>query len=106
MPPSGYSYDQAEAVSEFFASCVRALVSENRGMRTASEAIKREIASISADLKEGHRPAFEHHLLELTKVFYTELLSECPSTFDDLPAHAEGRLDEVRSRILGIHVAA
>ena len=69
MPPSGYNYAQAEAVSEFLRSCVGALIVENRGLRAPAAAISREVESITRDLKTESRPAFERELLALTRSF-------------------------------------
>lgn len=105
MPPSGYNNTQAESVCDFLRSCVGALVQENRGLRDSQTAIRREIDSISRDLKHEKRPGFESDLLGLTKAFYEALLKGCPEKVDELSEHAESCLAGFRSRILDIHVA-
>ena len=105
MPPSGYNKTQAESVCDFLRSCVESLIHENRGVRDPQTAIRREIDSITRDLKKEKRPGFERDLLGLTKAFYETLLKNCPKNLDDLSEHAEGCLSDFRSRILDIHVS-
>ena len=105
MPPSGYNYAQAEAISEFLRSCVGALILENRGLRAPSAAISREVESITRDLGTENRLAFERELLALTRSFYEALLKDAPASLDDLAEHAEDILADFSARILNIHVA-
>jgi hypothetical protein len=104
MPPSGYNRNQAESMTDFLRSCVAALISENRGIRTAPAAIQREVSSISRDLEIAHRAPFEVGLLKATKAFYEELLVGCPADLEDLTVHADECLAGLRARILEIHV--
>lgn len=105
MPPSGYNHPQAESLCEFLRSCVGALIQENRGLCDTQTAIRREIDSVTRDLKHEKRPEFERDLLGLTKAFYEALLKDCPEKLDALTEHAENCLASFRSRIIDIHIA-
>lgn len=92
-------------ISGFLSSCVDDLISQNRGLRTPSEAIAREIRHIDKDLGEVQRGKVPEKLLELTKHFYVSLASRHSPTFEALRTDADQIVQDLDREILSIQVS-
>lgn len=104
MPPSGFSKQQSEFITNFLKSCGFALKSESISLgRTPKEGLLKEINDINQYISNSNNPT-ANHLLNLTRNYYEELLQENPEDFESFEKIMLVKLDIISNTILDIKV--
>ncbi|HEY6022300.1 MAG TPA: hypothetical protein VIY48_21320 [Candidatus Paceibacterota bacterium] len=107
MPPSGFSENHTRELSSFLSGCLKDLIEENRGVRTAHQAVAREIRHIDTDLAKNARSPAATATLQLVRAFYGKMLAKIPENEKDFGhLHTAGTLAarEVMDEVEAIHV--
>ena len=107
MPPSGYSSGQASHLRAFLQSCasdlLREAVAEGQEIRAK---LVSEIGDIDGYLADGHAPhAATRSVLELTRSFYSDVLTRHPELAADYWQAVEAALQAIGAQILEVHIS-
>ncbi len=107
MPPSGYSTDQSDRITEFLRSCAQALRDESVAAgRPLREGLAKEIRDIQSALPSYAQAGVAAPVLSLTGVFYDRLLAHNIENESDFWRAVEREITAARDSVLGVHVLA
>lgn len=103
MPPSGYTFNQADHATEFLISCGQSLIAEAKadGL-TPLQGLQREVANIDKLLSSGKFSPVECTLFSFNRHYYTQLIGYRSSSFEELALQLGVAADEIRTSLLSV----
>lgn len=105
MPPSGFNIKQSMKVTGFLSLCLEDLISEAKDKKLSfNDAMKQEIININTIQAVEKKANFENHLLEVVKLFYSELLKFDNNNSSTFRKSGKQVLQKFTDKILDIHV--
>ncbi len=103
MPPSGYSTEQTKHIRSFLYSCAMALMKESKHNHALPmSALEEEIQAIKNEELNGNLKPIERCILQLTRLFYEELLKYDHvdwTTFDEKSKFVSDEFGKIISKI-------